>query len=71
MVLPALEGEPEFGALSDWGTVVGHQGDGDDDGNVPVGGQSFEVTLESGYSHRDELFAKINEQAEDQHDPCN
>ena len=71
MVLPALEGEPEFGALSDWGTVVGHQGDGDDDGNVPVGGQSFEVTLESGYSHRDELFAKINEQAEDQQNPCN
>ena len=55
--------------IVDCRTVVGDQSDGDDDDDVPVGGQSFEVTLASRYSHSDELFAKIDAQAEEQHDP--
>ena len=70
MVLPPLEGEREFWALLDSWAVVGDQRDGDDDGDVPVGCQSFEITLAAGYSHRDKLFPKINKQTEDQEDPC-
>ena len=71
MVLPPLEGERGIWALLDRWAIEGDQSDGDDDVDVPVGCQSSEITLAAGYTHRDRLFPKIDEQAEDQQDLCN